>query len=268
MVRGARGRFASRYTPRYTSRQRRHNRKRAKKHYRAVRTIPRGHLIGGLVRLNPRTGRYEMMPNAIVANPRRRRRRRRNPSAYSVNPRRRRRRRNPRRGTVSNRRRRRRRNPSSYASNPRFSIKGVMGTAKRAVFPAAAGIGGGVIAGLIDTKVAPKKRVMQGLLKFGAGVLGAIALRKNPWAAGAFIGSTVGTIGYGIGIRMGGGVIADSKGQALLAIADLAAEDPQLEQYIADAGSIADLVEAGELADAGVDIADSDDDVSDLVMAD
>lgn len=185
----------------------------------------------------------------------------------TINPRRRRRgmRRyatvvNPRRRRVQGFRRVRR---HLYTRNP--GVGGIMKMAKNAIMPSVAGLGGGFISGLIDTKIVPKKRLLQGLLKFAAGLGGAFLLRKHAVAAGAFVGSTIGTIGYGFGVRMGGGNVANSKGEVLAGLADMAAEDPELADLVANSENVGDLVTASEIADGEVEIADADDNVADLV---
>lgn len=166
---------------------------------------------------------------------------------------------NPRRRRVRGFRRVRR---HMYTRNP--GMGSIVQMAKSAIFPAGAGLAGGFVSGLIDSKIVPKKRLIQSLLKFGAGLAGAFVFRRNAAAAGAFIGSTIGTIGYGIGMKMGGGMVANSKGEALAGIADMAAEDPELANLISNAEDLGDLVTAGELADGEVELAD-DEDVADLV---
>lgn len=167
---------------------------------------------------------------------------------------------NPRRRRVRGFRRVRR---HLYTRNPGMgSIKQM---AKNAILPSFAGMAGGFVSGLIDTKLLPSKRLFQGLAKFGIGLAGAFVLRKKPMAAAAFIGSTLGTIGYGFGVRMGGGGIVETKGQALTHLADVASEDQQIADLINQSEDLGDLVTAGQIADGEVEYASDDDDISDLV---
>lgn len=203
-----------------------------------------------------RSGQLSLFTNNPRSKTMARRRRRKNPShATTVNPRKRRRGR-------ARRRRGYRRVGRLYTKNPR----NVVAMAKNAIMPSAFGVGAGFLAGFIDTKLLAKKRLFQGLAKFGLSVAGAYALRNKPLAAAAWAGSLMGTIGYGYGVKLGGGQVANTAGEVLAGLADMAAEDDGLASLLSDAGgNIADLVTAGELADGEVEIADADD-VADLVM--
>ncbi len=136
----------------------------------------------------------------------------------------------------------------------------MMSRAKRAMYPAVAGVGGGALAGIVDTAL-PNRPVLAGVAKFITAIIGGTVLKRRTEMAYGFIGGAMGGIGYGIGVKMGGGLVALSKGQALKGIADLAAEDDELAAILADSEDLQDLVDGGDLADGLAD----DDDVSDLV---
>ena len=140
-------------------------------------------------------------------------------------------------------------------SNP--GTGSLMSRAKKSLTPALAGVGGGALAGFVDTiPFFARSAVLSGLAKFGLAVLGGSMLRRRTEAAYGFVGGAMGGLGYTVGVRMGGGLVALTKGQALKGLADLAADDPELEAVIADADGIGDLVTAGDLADADEDMAD------------
>jgi hypothetical protein len=228
-VRRATGR-RGRYSPKYVRRARRKANRRSKKHLRAVRTILAGQKVAGLVRRNPRTGELEIMPRAVVANPRRRRRR---------NPRRR-----------------------SIARNPGGSL---MRVAKSTLMPMAAGAAGGVAAGIVDARFVGNKPMMSALSKVALGVAGAYALRRKPNMAYAFAGGAMGTLGYSFGLRMSGGFVAPTVGTAIKGLADIAAENPELEAMLGEAEDVADLVAIGDIADGEAYLADEDE-MADLVV--
>ncbi len=149
--------------------------------------------------------------------------------------------------------------------NPRFNL---VGSVKQQIQPAVAGLAGGAVAGFLDSKILPKKRLLQGVAKLGLSIVGARLMRRRPAAAYAFAGSMMGSIGYGVGLKLGGGMVANTKGEVISGLADLAAEDDGIAALLADSEDLGDLVTAGELADGEDDLADEDDDMSDLVEAD
>lgn len=127
------------------------------------------------------------------------------------NPRRHRRRSNPGRRHF-----RRRRNPG---------LGGPIKSVVRALIPSAAG---GLGAGLLDAKIAGNWPMPLRIgAKLVAAALGGAVLRRNPISAAAFMGSMIGSAGYEGGVRLGGGVIATSKGQGMKELAAMAAEDEE-----------------------------------------
>jgi hypothetical protein len=249
--RAARGRFTTRYTPKYVRRQRRRP-TRSRKHYRARVTIRPRQRIAGLVVRNPYTG--EMMPMATVVNPRRRRRsRRRNPGLTAVNRRRRsRRRRNPG-GMVAVNRRRRRRNPGGMVAvnrrrrrrhNPRRrharrnpGMGSLMSSFKQALPMAVGGVAGGVAAGFIDTKVFVGRPTLSILAKLGAAVVGGMVLRRRyPGLANGLVGGMMGSVGYAVGVKLGGGMVAHNAAGAIKGLGDMAGEDQNLTNLLSGTG--------------------------------
>lgn len=242
--RASAGRFTSRYSPKYVRRQRRRPTK-SRKHYRARVTIRARQRIAGLVVRNPYTG--EMMPMATVVNPRRRRRRtKRNPGLVAVNRRRpkrrraRRARRNPELTAVNRRRRRHktRRNPRRrhYRRNPGMA-GGFMGALKGSLPMALGGVGGGVVAGFIDTKLLTGRPTLSILAKLGAGVAAAMFLRRSfPGLANGLVGGMMGSIGYSVGVKMGGGMVAHDAAGAIKGLGDMAGEDQALTNLLSGAG--------------------------------
>jgi len=239
--RAARGRFASRYSPKYVRRQRRRPTK-SRKHYRARVTIRPRQRIAGLVVRNPYTG--EMMPMATVVNPRRRRRRtRRNQGLVSVNRRRRRRgrarrRRNPGGIVAVNRRRRRsRRNPRrrSYRRNP--GIGSFMSSLKASLPMALGGVAGGTVAGFIDTKLLTGRPALSILAKLGLAVVGGMVLRRmSPAVANGLVGGMMGSVGYSVGVKLGGGMVAHNAAGAIKGLGDMAGEDQALTNLLSGTG--------------------------------
>lgn len=239
--RAAAGRFTSRYSPKYVRRQRRRPTK-SRKHYRARVTIRPRQRIAGLVVRNPYTG--EMMPMATVVNPRRRRRRRsrRNPGLVAVNRRRRSRKRRTRRNTglVAVNRRRSRRNPRRRTHrrtrrNP--GLGSFMASFKAALPMAAGGVAGGVVAGFIDTKLLTGRPTLSILAKLGLAVVGGMALRRmSPAAANGLVGGMMGSVGYSVGVKLGGGMVAHNAAGAIKGLGDMAGEDQALTNLLSGTG--------------------------------
>ncbi len=228
---------------RYKGQQRRsikaHSKRRAagkktRGYMRAVTMIPAGARVAGLVRVNPRTGEVTMSRRSmIVANPRRRRGggRRRNPSRYR----------------------------GRRVGNPGFSPSGLIQTAQRVVLPQVAGAAGGFVAGFVDSKFLARRPMLSILSKLVIGTLGVTALRNNQPLALGFAGGVSGSLGYAFAAKMGGGMVAPTRGLAMQGIAELASDDPEIAAMLADSEDLADLVTAGEIADGVLaDIADDE----------
>lgn len=154
------------------------------------------------------------------------------------NPHRRRRRSNP------GRRHHRRRNPGLGG--------GVRSIVKTAIPAAIGGLG----AGFLDAKVTGDLPLplRLGAKLLAAGVGGAF-MRGNPVRAAAFMGSMIGSAGYEAGVRLGGGVVATSKGQGMKELAAMAAEDEESLGLLTE-----ELHGMGLLTEMG----DGDDDMSDV----
>lgn len=124
-----------------------------------------------------------------------------------------------------------------------------MATLKNVAMPMAAGGAGGFVAGFVDAKFTGTKPLISMLTKVGLGVGGAILLKRKPQLALGFAGGVIGSLGYSMGIKMGGGMVAPTPGTALKGIADMASEDPELAAMLSDAEDLEDLVIAGDIAD-------------------
>lgn len=232
--RAARGRFASRYSPKYVRRQRARP-TRSRKHYRARVTIRPRQRIAGLVVRNPRTG--ELMPMATVVNPRRRRRHRK---VRAASPRRRRRSRarrttsNPRRHRRGVRRRTSHKRHRRTVRNPAGGLKGAFMTSLPV---AAGGVAGGIIAGFLDTKVLTGRPTLAILAKLGIGVGSLLLLRRRaPNLALGLAGGALGSVGYSVGVKMGGGMVAHNAAGAIKGLGDMAGEDPALNNLLSGSG--------------------------------
>jgi hypothetical protein len=205
-----------RYSKRYIARARRRPSKTGKR-LRAIRRIPKGHRVAGLVRLNP----AEFA--AMTANPRKRhRRRRRNPGAVAVNA-------------------RRRRHHRRTARNPAFN----MGLVKSTLPIAVGGVGGGFLAGALDSSLlAERSTAVKAAAKAGTAVVSELLLRrKAPRVADGITGGLMGSVGYSLAVNMGGGVVADNKRHALKHVAAKGLGDPEM------AAMLGDVVDANMLAD-------------------
>lgn len=150
---------------------------------------------------------------AFVVNPRRRRR-----SSRSAG----RRRRSP--GVVYvNGRRGRRRRRSSFRRNP-----GIGGTIRNVISAAIPAAIGGTITGFVDAKfLGGMPAVARVGSKLVLAAIGGALLRQRPAMASALMGSMIGTAGYEVGVRAGGGAIAVSRVQGIRELAAMAAEDEE-----------------------------------------
>lgn len=126
------------------------------------------------------------------------------------------RRRNPSRRYF--RRRHRRRNPSG---------RGVMGIVKSTIRTAVPSLAGGAVMGLVDSQF------LSGLstpFRIGGKIaLAALAghfLRSRPATAYAVMGSMLGTAGYDLGVRLGGGIVTKNPQQTKATMTALLTEDP------------------------------------------
>jgi hypothetical protein len=260
---------------------------------RAVQDIPEGVRISGLTQLtrNPFGGLGALMPSALIVNPSRRRRvkrrrvtrrRRRRSVALVAAPRRRRR---ISRKTRSRRRvrhamqvyashapvrHRRRRRARSTTLNPSNFLAGL----KRQVLPSIVGTAAGFGAGMLDTKLLGAKPMISVLAKIGAATIGAALLAgKLPQIATAFASGIMGTVGYSMAVKLGGGYVALTKAGALQGMADMAEGDEEFSALLQGMGlgvltpgvsGMDGMGDAGDSAAADYDsaLADSDSDLT------
>ena len=169
------------------------------------------------------------MPAALIANPRRRRRgaKRRRNVLVSTNPRRRRRR------------------------NPGFNVGGIVSQVMREAIPATIA---GAVVGFIDAKVAGRSALISYGTKVALAIVGQAVGHKLPMGIGSAITSAAfASIGYGFGIKMGGGVVAGSKEATAKELAAMAAEDGEMASILgAELAGMGVLVGMGEEGDPGV----------------
>jgi hypothetical protein len=124
-------------------------------------------------------------------------------------------------------RRRRRRNPAG--------IGNVMQTAKRTIAIAIPAVAGGAIMSLIDAKLlAGRSQWIQVAGKVVAAALVGVALRKRPSTAQILMGSMLGTLGYQLGARLSGGVVAPNAAEAAKSMGYLVRENPAMFGALVD----------------------------------
>ena len=228
-----------------------------------------------------------IMPSALVANPRKRRRKaRRSSPARTASGRFRkggghRRRRSSSRArrtttiTVRNPRRRR-----HVRRNPGMS-RGFLKAAMSSVMPMGLGGLGGALTGVIDSKFLSTKPLISALSKIALGGVGAAILRRRPPLAFGWAGGVMGSLGYSLGVKVSGGLVAGNAKAAMKGLADLASEDQEVAALLEGMGDLvdddgmsgdSDADGVGDVGDAADDyataLADNDDDMGDLVDAD
>lgn len=99
------------------------------------------------------------------------------------------------------------------------------------------GMGGGLVAGFIDTKLLTGRPTLSILAKLGAGVLGGMLLRRSmPGLANGLVGGMMGSIGYSVGVKLGGGMVAHDAPGAIKGLGDMAGEDQALTNLLSGAG--------------------------------
>lgn len=124
-------------------------------------------------------------------------------------------------------RRRRRRNPAG--------IGNVMQTAKKTIAIAIPAVAGGAIMSLIDAKVlAGRPQWMQVAGKVFAAGLVSVGLRKRPATAQILMGAMLGTLGYQLGARLSGGVVAPNAAEAAKSMGYLVRENPAMFGALVD----------------------------------
>lgn len=108
-----------------------------------------------------------------------------------------------------------------------------MGTIKRLIAAGIPAVAGGAVTSLIDNKLLDKQptylRVGGKLVAAG---LAAVFLRRSPTTAQVLMGSILGTVGYEVGTKLAGGILAPNKPAALSL---LVREDPTTMQALVSA---------------------------------
>ncbi|MEO7827207.1 MAG: hypothetical protein ABIR60_08710 [Allosphingosinicella sp.] len=149
---------------------------------------------------------------------------------------------------------------------------GFIKAAMSSVMPMGLGGLGGVLTAVIDAKLLATKPMISGLSKVAIGALGAAMLRKRPALAYGFAGGVLGSLGYSLGLKVAGGLVAPNGKAALKGIADLASEDPEMAALLEGVGDLVPDDNMGDendgMGDATDDYAaalgDSDDDGNDM----
>lgn len=147
---------------------------------------------------------------------------------------------NPRRGG----KRRRRRNGGA-ARNPLVRTNaggsGLMAAFKAAAPTAGGGGLGGFVVGFADAKFLADKPMVSILFKLGVAVASIGLLGKgSPNFAAGLAGGAIGGLGYSVGVKLGGGMVARNRAEALQGLGAMADEDD---------GKLADIVEQSGLGD-------------------
>jgi hypothetical protein len=165
-------------------------------------------------------------------------RRRRNPGALMVNPRRRRRR--ARRANPRRRHHRRRRNPGGLQRFAKAGLHDIMVAAVPATI-------GGLVIGFVDSKFLGTmgtigRNIGKLLTAVMVGTLGRRFL--GPVGTGVAMGAVLGTIGHEFGVKLGGGMVAMTKGEGVRELVEMAATDAETQ---AELGA---LIEGNDFEDA------------------
>ena len=122
-----------------------------------------------------------------------------------------------------------------HARRARNPVGTAVRTVKAQLLPMGAGAAAGFVAGYVDTKFLSDKPLVSVIGKIVMGVAGAYLIaKKNPSAAAGWAGGALGATGYQQGVKFGGGHVALSGLGALQGVADMAADDPEMANLIAD----------------------------------
>jgi hypothetical protein len=159
---------------------------------------------------------------------------------------------NPRR--VRRRKRRRghtRRNPLVRSN---IGGAGIMAAVKAAAPTGGGGVVGGFMVGFADAKLFGDKPVLSILTKLGVAVaaIGLLGKRAPNFAAG-IAGGAIGGLGYSIGVKLGGGMVAHTREQAIQGLGEMADEAGGELRDIVDQSGIGDVYD--EMRGAGDELA-------------
>ena len=191
---------------------------------------------------------HTTMPYALIANPRKRRRRRK-----ATNPARRRRHvkarrtRNPKRKSHS-RSLARRTHPTVTVINPKKRRRSharrtrnpsgsqIMDSLKESALPSLVGAGAGFGLAVLDTKVLHRKPMFSLLAKVGLSLTANIIFANHQKVAHAISAASMASVGYSMGIKTMGGMVAMDQGAMLEGMAAMAEEDSNFAALLQDAG--------------------------------
>lgn len=117
--------------------------------------------------------------------------------------------------------------------NPSFDI---MGMAKRTIAAAIPSVAGGAIISIVDAKLLANQSLPVRIGgKVAAAVVAGLLLRSRPDTARLMMGSILGTLGYELGTKLNGGILAPTKTSGLAQLAWLLRADPQAMNALIDA---------------------------------
>lgn len=98
---------------------------------------------------------------------------------------------------------------------------------KRVLIPYAAGFLASGAVGILDVGLA-KYPVVKQVVKIGAAFAIAMFGRRYPTASIAAIASLAGSQGYGLGIKLGGGFIAETPAKAIVGLGEMSRTYPEM----------------------------------------
>lgn len=114
---------------------------------------------------------------------------------------------------------------------------GFMGALKGSLPMALGGVGGGMVAGFVDTKLLTGRPTLSILAKLGLAVVGGMVLRRRfPGLSNGLVGGMMGSVGYSVGVKMGGGMVAHNAAGAIKGLGDMAGEDQALTNLLSGTG--------------------------------
>lgn len=163
---------------------------------------------------------------------------------------------------VSNPRRvRRRKRRRGHARNPhrgklvRRNIggSGIMAAIKAAAPTGGGGVVGGFLVGFADAKALGNRPMLSILTKLAVavGAIGFLGKRAPNFAAGV-AGGAIGGLGYSIGVKLGGGMVAHTREQAIQGLGEMADEE---------GGELRDIVDQSGLGDVYDEMRGAEDDL-------
>jgi hypothetical protein len=129
-----------------------------------------------------------------------------------------------------------------------------MSTVKRTIAAAIPAVAGGAVMSLIDSKLLANQSqaVRIGGKIAAAGAVG-VLLRRRPDTAKVLMGAMLGSLGYELGAKLSGGMVAPNKEQAAKQLGQLIRADPQAMGALIDAsGAYVPAFAGPQMIDANV----------------